>query len=79
MGRRLHRRIRDRLEGERGTIYKDAPLRVTLAYPNTYAVAMASLGFQTVYRLFNEEPDFACERAFLEAVSYTHLTLPTKA
>ncbi len=66
MDRRLRRRIQDRLEGERGTIYKDAPLRVTLAYPNTYAVAMASLGFQTVYRLFNEEPDFACERAFLE-------------
>ncbi|WP_293173296.1 radical SAM protein [Oceanithermus sp.] len=66
MNERLRKRIRERLAGERGTIFKDAPFRVTLAYPNTYAVAMASLGFQTVYRLFNAEPDFAAERAFLE-------------
>ena len=26
---------------------------------------MSSLGFQTVYRLFNEQPDVVCERAFL--------------
>jgi len=66
MSQRLRRRIAERLQGERGTIYKDAPFRVTIAYPNTYAVAMASLGFQTAYRLFNAEPDFVAERAFLE-------------
>ncbi len=64
--RRLRQRVAERLAAEEGAIFKDAPIRVTVAYPNSYAVAMASLGFQTVYRLFNEEPDFAAERAFLE-------------
>jgi radical SAM superfamily enzyme YgiQ (UPF0313 family) len=40
-------------------------LRVALAFPNTYYVGMSNLGFQTVYRLFNAEPDVVCERAFL--------------
>jgi radical SAM superfamily enzyme YgiQ (UPF0313 family) len=40
-------------------------LRVVLAYPSTYAVGMASLGFQTVYRLFNGMENVVCERAFL--------------
>ncbi len=78
MNERLRKRIKERLEAERGTIYKDAPVRVTLAYPNTYAVAMASLGFQVVYRMFNAEPGFACERAFLEDAEYARKgELPT--
>src|SRR5512138_678689 len=40
-------------------------LRVALAFPNTYFVGMSSLGFQTVYRLFNDLEDVVCERAFL--------------
>jgi radical SAM superfamily enzyme YgiQ (UPF0313 family) len=40
-------------------------LRVALAFPNTYYVGMSNLGFQTVYRLFNELEDVACERVFL--------------
>jgi hypothetical protein len=40
-------------------------LRVALAFPNTYFVGMSNLGFQTVYKLFNEEPDIVCERFFL--------------
>ena len=40
-------------------------LRVALIFPNTYFVGMSNLGFQTVYRLFNAEPDIVCERAFL--------------
>src|SRR5258708_6937806 len=40
-------------------------LRVALAFPNTYWVGMSNLGFQTVYRLFNDEPDVVCERFFL--------------
>ncbi len=40
-------------------------LRVALAFPNTYFVGMSNLGFQTVYRLFNNEPDIVCERVFL--------------
>ena len=40
-------------------------LRVALLFPNTYFVGMSNLGFQTIYRLFNEQPDIVCERAFL--------------
>src|SRR3977135_1005619 len=40
-------------------------LRVALAFPNTYWVGMSNLGFQTVYRLFNDEDDIVCERFFL--------------
>ena len=42
-------------------------LRVALIFPNTYFVGMSNLGFQTMYRLFNEQPDIVCERAFLPA------------
>jgi radical SAM superfamily enzyme YgiQ (UPF0313 family) len=40
-------------------------LRIALAFPNTYWVGMSNLGFQTVYRLFNAQPDIVCERVFL--------------
>src|ERR671937_1132412 len=40
-------------------------VRVALAFPNTYWVGMSNLGFQTVYRLFNSEPEIVCERFFL--------------
>ena len=44
-----------------------AGLRVALIFPNTYYVGMSSLGFQTVYRLFNDLDDVVCERVFLPA------------
>ncbi len=44
-------------------------IRVALAFPNTYHVGMSNLGFQAAYRLFNAEPDVACERAFLPGLS----------
>src|SRR4051795_11759931 len=40
-------------------------LRVALAFPNTYFVGMSNLGFQTVYRLFDELEDVVCERVCL--------------
>jgi radical SAM superfamily enzyme YgiQ (UPF0313 family) len=40
-------------------------LRIALVFPNTYWVGMSNLGFQTMYRLFNEEADIVCERFFL--------------
>jgi radical SAM superfamily enzyme YgiQ (UPF0313 family) len=57
---------REIVEQETGTIYKDwgGKLPVALAYPNTYYVGMSSLGLQTVYRLFNQQPDVVCERVF---------------
>jgi radical SAM superfamily enzyme YgiQ (UPF0313 family) len=54
-------------EPELGTIHKDhrGRTRIALIYPNTYAVGMSNLGFQTVYRLLNDFDEVVCERAFL--------------
>jgi radical SAM superfamily enzyme YgiQ (UPF0313 family) len=60
-------RARHILSKEVGYITKPhgSRLRVALAFPNTYWVGMSNLGFQTVYRLFNDEADMVCERFFL--------------
>ncbi len=60
---RLHRRR----AAERVLFAKkqDAPLRVCLAYPNRYAIAMGNLGFQVVHELFDQAPGVVCERTFL--------------
>ena len=60
-------RARDTLAREVGYVQKPhgGRLRVALAFPNTYFVGMSSLGFQTVYRLFNAIEDVVCERVFL--------------
>src|SRR6266513_4849840 len=62
-----HVDLRARLARETGTIHKDwgGRIPVALVYPNTYYIGMSSLGFQTIYKLFNEAPDVVCERAFL--------------
>lgn len=38
--------------------------RLALAYGNTYAVGMSSLGFQRVWDLVHRRPDWVCERFF---------------
>ena len=60
-------RARDILSREVGFVRKahGGRLRVALAFPNTYFVGMSSLGYQTVYRLFNGLDDVVCERVFL--------------
>ena len=60
-------RARQMLARETGFVQKPqgGRLRVALVFPNTYYVGMSSLGFQTVYRLFNQIDDVVCERAFL--------------
>jgi radical SAM superfamily enzyme YgiQ (UPF0313 family) len=62
-----HDRAREILSREVGFVAKPhgGRLRVALAFPNTYYVGMSSLGFQTVYRLFNAIEDVVCERVFL--------------
>ncbi len=59
--------LRRRRTAETGAIPpgRGGALSVCLVYPNRYATAMSSLGFQTVYRLLNEQPGVVCERAFL--------------
>src|SRR5919201_3092889 len=54
-------------------------LRVALAFPNTYFVGMSNLGFQTVYRLFNAEPDIVCERVFLPPKQELQAQLASRA
>ncbi|HXG56731.1 MAG TPA: radical SAM protein [Vicinamibacterales bacterium] len=60
-------RASDVLSREVGYVRKShgGRLRVALVFPNTYFVGMSSLGFQTVYRLFNDLDDVVCERVFL--------------
>lgn len=59
--------LRRRRAAETGAIPsgRGGTLSVCLVYPNRYETAMSSLGFQAVYRLFNDQPDIVCERAFL--------------
>lgn len=61
----LKQLIRQRMADEVGRSLKQAPLRVCLAYPSPYHVAMSSLGFQRIYRALMDHPDMSCERAFL--------------
>jgi radical SAM superfamily enzyme YgiQ (UPF0313 family) len=60
-------RARETLAKEVGYVLKPhgGKLRIALAFPNTYFVGMSNLGLQTMYRLFNAEPDIVCERVFL--------------
>ncbi len=43
-----------------------ATYRLALAYANTYEVGMSSLGFQRVYELVHEAPEWTCERFFMD-------------
>ncbi len=63
----LKKKAHTLLDAEQGTIYKDWGGRVAIAlvYPNTYAVGMSNLGFQTMYWHLNQLPDVVCERVFL--------------
>ena len=59
----LRQATRALIDSERGTIRKEGRFRVALCHAAPYSVAMSSLGFQVVYRLINERPDFVCERS----------------
>src|SRR5947207_2242255 len=62
----LKEKARALLAEEQGTVRKDWGGRVAFAlvYPNSYAVGMSSLGFQTIYRHLNALPGVVCERVF---------------
>lgn len=57
--------IRERLEAERGTLFKSGGVRVALLYPSPYHVGMSSLGYQAIYRIIHTQSDHSAERAFL--------------
>ena len=52
----LKRKAQALLAAEEGTIRKDwgGRLPIALVYPNTYAVGMSNLGFQTMYWHLNQ-------------------------
>lgn len=66
MARKIRGRISERQDKEHGVVRKDwsGRVRVALAFPNRYAVAMSNLGFQTVYGALNEPDDLLCERVY---------------
>ncbi len=63
----LKKKAQRLLAAEEGAFRKDWGGRtaVALVYPNTYAVGMSNLGFQTIYWHLNRLPDVVCERVFL--------------
>lgn len=63
---KLKQRQQQRLAAEQGTVFKDwgGKIAVALAFPNSYAVGMSNLGFQTVYGILNQQEDIVCERVF---------------
>ncbi len=61
------------LAAERGYLRpREAAPRLTVAfvYPNSYAIAMSSLGFQIVYRTINDQPGVLAERFFMDSASF---------
>ena len=62
----LQKRRNALLDQETGTLFKTShcPLEVGLVALSPYEVAMDGLGFQAVYRLFNQYPEVRCERIF---------------
>lgn len=66
---KLNNKFAALLEQEKGYVKKvwGTYNTVCLAYPNYYRTGMSNLGFQTVYKIFNEQPSFLCERVFLPA------------
>ena len=69
MNWKLKKKYKSLLEQERGYVKKvwGTYNTVCLAFPNYYRTGMANLGFQTVYKIINEQPSFLCERIFLPA------------
>jgi radical SAM superfamily enzyme YgiQ (UPF0313 family) len=53
------------LADERGTLFKEAEVRVALVYPSPYHTAMSSLGYQQIYRTLHGLPGVAADRAML--------------
>jgi radical SAM superfamily enzyme YgiQ (UPF0313 family) len=61
------KRAQERIARER-VLFKRHPggdIAACIVYPNIYPLAMANLGFQAIYRIFDAEPNVAADRAFL--------------
>jgi radical SAM superfamily enzyme YgiQ (UPF0313 family) len=62
----LRKKAQALVAGEEGIVRKEwgGRVRIALVYPNTYAVGMSNLGFQTIYEHLNRLPQVLCERVF---------------
>jgi len=61
------KRAQERIARER-VLFKRHPggdIAACVIYPNVYPLAMANLGFQAVYRIFDSEANVAADRAYL--------------
>jgi len=61
-GRALERIAKEKVLYERR---RGGDIRVCVAYPNTYPLAMANLGFQSIFHIFETDPLVAADRAYL--------------
>src|SRR3984893_11265148 len=62
--------------GELNSIVKDHRRvrgKLCLAFPDTYGLGMSHHGLQVLYTLLNNDPQWACERAFTPWVDYEAL------
>jgi radical SAM superfamily enzyme YgiQ (UPF0313 family) len=66
MSWKLKKKAQELIASEEGVVRKDwgGRVPVALVYPNTYAVGMSNLGFQTIYDHLNALPNVVCERVF---------------
>src|SRR5262245_38024995 len=66
MSWKLKKKAQTLVASEEGVVRKEWGGRVSIAlvYPNTYAVGMSNLGFQTIYDHLNALPQVVCERVF---------------
>jgi radical SAM family uncharacterized protein/radical SAM-linked protein len=49
---------------EINVVYKEAPLKVALAFPDVYEVGMSHLGLKIIYKIINDVPYASAERVF---------------
>jgi radical SAM superfamily enzyme YgiQ (UPF0313 family) len=62
------------IDQEIGTVVKKwhQKLSIVIVFPNSYAVGMSNLGFQTIYHLLNQIDHVVCERAFVDKNTRSH-------
>lgn len=49
---------------ELNSIYKEAPIKIALAFPDTYEIGMSHLGLKILYKIINDIPYASAERVF---------------
>jgi radical SAM superfamily enzyme YgiQ (UPF0313 family) len=49
---------------EINVVYKDAPVKVALAFPDIYEIGMSHLGLKILYKIINDLPFASAERVF---------------